>query len=418
MADATGGVTAGLVTIEGVGVNSFVGAPAPVVEGVAHSGRVAEGDVVSTAPEVESVGLTGNLAAGFVTVNPPTLLAGGHEGNPMSTPAPVIEAVGLTGQVGSGVVDAYAVAIEGVMLAGNIGTGDVQAPRLEISGGAGTHGQVSALRATIGGIGFSGSVGAGGVRAEKVSLSGSLLQNNTATGTVEARAPTISTSNISDLIGTGTLSTLRSTVTSTGHSGTVSTGSVTTTAPTMLAGWHQSTTSTGTVVAPAPTITSIGVVNSDASLTYTGVALNTNNKAVTEYLDTAYNSMCVFNGVFLAATATGVVELTGEDDQGVDIVASVRGATANFDSSKVKKVINAYTSIRASGELRFTLNTDNAAERKYRLVPRSSGLHAAKVSFGLGPQGVHWRWGLENQGYHFELNQIIVDMEETDRRIV
>lgn len=418
MADGTGSVTAGLITVGGVGVNSFVDVPEPIISGTAHSGRVATGSVELLSPEVEGVGLVGNVAVGFVTANPPTLLAGGHEGNPLSTPVPVIEAVGLTGHVGAGDVDAYDAAIAGVMLTGGVGVGNVIAPRPALSGGAGNHGQLIVPDAVISGIGFSGSVGAGGVRAEKVSLSGSLFQDNSATGSVSARAPIISASNVSDLVGTGTISAIRAVVSGTGFSGTVSTGSVIADAPTMLAGWHQSTTSTGTVTAPTPAITSLGVVNSDASLTFTGVAINTSNRAVTEYLDTSYNSMCVFNGVYLAATAAGVVELTGSTDQGVAIESSVRGATANFDSSRVKKIINAYTSIRADGELRFTLNTDNAVERKYRLVPRSLGIHATKVSFGLGPQGVHWRWGLENQGHHFELNQIVIDMEETDRRIV
>jgi hypothetical protein len=419
MGDATGSAVAGSPTISAVGVNSYVGVPAPVISGTAESGRVATGSVSLLAPVIAGTGDTGNLMVGDVAARRSTVYALGFEGAPLSAPAPTIASTGLSGTASSGIVLIDAAVLSGTMLSGGVVTGSVTTPKVIVSGGTGSYGKIGIPEVGVTATGFSGNAGAGGVRAKLPTLSGSLFQDNTGSVSVSLRAPVINATTVGDLVGLFTISVNRATVSGTGHSGSVSTGAVSALAPSISSNWFHSNTATGSIVLPPATIVAAGIVNDGATVTYAGVALNTRNRAATEYTNVQYHSMCVFNGVVLAATSAGIVELVGTTDQGTAIDASVRGAVSNLDSTKVKKVINTYTSIRADGELRFVMRADDGVERKYRLRPRNTGIHAAKASLGLGVQGVHWQWGLENYlGNHFELNQLVIDMEETDRRVL
>ena len=180
---------------------------------------------------------------------------------------------------------------------------------------------------------------------------------------------------------------------------------------------HVSTVGTAQVTIPAPQVNGIGVTGVLAPV-ITGISVNTRNAASSENTGLTINSMTDFSGILLAATDDGVIALTsGVTDDGTLIQASVAGGVTDFNSTGLKKVIAAYVSCRASGEMQMSLITDEKAERVYRLLPRHTGLHPTKVRFGLGISGRHWQWKMANKGQSFDIDEITVEVETIERRI-
>jgi hypothetical protein len=99
-----------------------------------------------------------------------------------------------------------------------------------------------------------------------------------------------------------------------------------------------------------------------------GIALNTGNLAPSQYAGLNFNSLCVFNGEILGAGETGLFELTGEDDNGTDIVAFFQVPSTDLGIPKIKKVRSLITSGYTEGNLSITVIIDNDEETEYTIV--------------------------------------------------
>jgi hypothetical protein len=175
---------------------------------------------------------------------------------------------------------------------------------------------------------------------------------------------------------------------------------------------------TGTVNVLTQVVDVYGVAGSTATGVFTGLSVNTRAIGVAEYTGLAINSMCLFNGMYLAATSSAIVELTGTTDSGVLIQSKFKGGFTNFGNTNSKRLVAGYTSLTTDGELSMSLQSDDNSELVYRIVPRSIGKHTAKVRFGLGVRGIQWRLGLYNNGNDFRINNVALDVESLGRRIL
>ena len=153
---------------------------------------------------------------------------------------------------------------------------------------------------------------------------------------------------------------------------------------------------------------------------FTSVVLNTRNAAVSEYHGVNANSLCMFGGVVLAATESGIVALTGASDLGEDIAASIASGRGDLGSPQIKRVVTGYVGYRADGELSLTLIVDGHHEFTYPVVPRRiEDQHATRVKIGRGLRGTYWEWRLANRaGADFALDQLTLTPEVTSRRVV
>jgi hypothetical protein len=102
-----------------------------------------------------------------------------------------------------------------------------------------------------------------------------------------------------------------------------------------------------------------------------GIALNTENFAPSQYAGLNFNSLCVFNGEILGAGETGLVELTGEDDDGTEIYSLFQIPSTDLGLPKVKKVRSLVISGYTKGNLLITAVADNTEKTEYVVV--SSG---------------------------------------------
>lgn len=69
------------------------------------------------------------------------------------------------------------------------------------------------------------------------------------------------------------------------------------------------------------------------------IVMNAKNRAVTEYTNYCFNSLCKFMGNYLGADSTrGIMQLSGSDDDGTPIAAKAKTATVDIGKRSPKRV--------------------------------------------------------------------------------
>ena len=138
------------------------------------------------------------------------------------------------------------------------------------------------------------------------------------------------------------------------------------------------------------------------------IVMNTRNRAVTEYSNYAFNTFCCFNGIYLGASKDGVFELAGDDDNGVDIDAHIKTATADVGKDQPKKLRDAWILAR-KGLMTFKVIADENNEFTYNADVENSNIHEERVKIGRGIKGRGFSFILANvAGSDFDIDSISV----------
>lgn len=152
--------------------------------------------------------------------------------------------------------------------------------------------------------------------------------------------------------------------------------------------------------------------------TYTAVVLNATTLAPSEYNNFPFNSFGQMGSTYLGATDTAIYALTGDDDDGNLIDASVLTGLINFGTSQYKRVPRAYLGYTSDGALVLkTIGTGGATdgtgrgtkiERWYELTSRTADAPAtARIKLGRGVKATYWQFELTNKdGADFELSEL------------
>lgn len=157
--------------------------------------------------------------------------------------------------------------------------------------------------------------------------------------------------------------------------------------------------------------------------TFSGFAMNTANKAVSEYSNWPFESFAKVGNSYYAAKADGVYLLEGDDDDGEAIAARVRTALLNLMGGKMARVPEAYVGYRSTGQLVMkvvvTGKTGVKDEYWYEMVEQTAdAMREGRFKFGRGLKSVYWQFELCNKaGADFELDNIRLHPIELDRRI-
>lgn len=147
-----------------------------------------------------------------------------------------------------------------------------------------------------------------------------------------------------------------------------------------------------------------GASGSDA---YTGWCMNTRTFAVTTYGNFDFTSMIEMGGTLVGANEEGLFELSGGDDAGIPIPAHIRTGALDFDTSREKRVTEAWIGSRRDGELVLKTVTNRQVERWYSLKRRKAGLNDQRVTMHKGVRANYWEFELHNvEGSDFELDHI------------
>jgi hypothetical protein len=151
-------------------------------------------------------------------------------------------------------------------------------------------------------------------------------------------------------------------------------------------------------------------------------SVNSDLIAATEYENYPFNSFAFAGRRHLAASADGIYELTGEDDDGTEIEAYVRTGLLDLGTTALKQVIRAYLGYTSDGKLllkTFTTDGGQKIERWYELTDRTAdATREARVKFGKGVKARYWQFEVRNiEGSDFSIDQLQVLPLMLSRRV-
>ena len=98
-----------------------------------------------------------------------------------------------------------------------------------------------------------------------------------------------------------------------------------------------------------------------------GIALNTEIDAPSQYMGVDLNSLTVFGDKIIGAGETGVMELSGDTDNGTEITAFFQVPSTDLGIPQQKKVRSVILSGYQHGNLDVTIICDNDEKTEYRI---------------------------------------------------
>lgn len=157
-----------------------------------------------------------------------------------------------------------------------------------------------------------------------------------------------------------------------------------------------------------------GLVREDVQLVW---VYNTVNSANSVYTGWNFNSAVVWQGRPFAASSTGLYELTGNDDDGVPIVASVLTGKADLGIVQQKRMAYVYVGATADTGMDLIVYTDDGQINTYTISAREL-LTNTRTAIGKGLKSKYWQFELTNpDGSAFEIESMELVPDTLQRRI-
>jgi len=145
-----------------------------------------------------------------------------------------------------------------------------------------------------------------------------------------------------------------------------------------------------------------GYIGPDGS--FTTWAMNTRTGAVTEYADFTFNSFGRAGNRYLGASADGLYELVGDDDDGEEIVARIKSGFLQFGGTQLSRLKAAYIAARGEGEMVLKIVEGSGKTYVYRADTRN--MRSTKVHMGKGQKSRYFAFELISKGQDFDLDTI------------
>ena len=133
-------------------------------------------------------------------------------------------------------------------------------------------------------------------------------------------------------------------------------------------------------------------------------ALNTKTGALTEYSDYAFNSFARLDGKHIAASSEGLYELTGDTDDGQDIVAEMESALVQMAGSRFTSFRAAYLAVRGGGQ--FVLRLETGDGKTYNYAVTADDMATTKINLGKGLRARYFSFTLISSGQDFDLEAL------------
>lgn len=144
-------------------------------------------------------------------------------------------------------------------------------------------------------------------------------------------------------------------------------------------------------------------------------AMNTRNGAVTEYSNFAFNSFAQIGKRYVAASSSGLYELLGDDDDGTDIIATIKSGFAQWAGSKFAIIKGIYLGVRGEGD--FVLRVTTGDGKTYNYAVSTRDVRTTKVHTGKGLKARYFAFELISTGQDFDLDTIEFVPLAADRRV-
>lgn len=148
--------------------------------------------------------------------------------------------------------------------------------------------------------------------------------------------------------------------------------------------------------------------------------VNAETGAVSTYTFTpTIRSMAEYQGVLYLAGPDGLYALDATQDDGEDIVWTLRTGFSDLGVDKLKRVVDINVQARTQGDLTLQTvhnRTGDKVQRAYRLPPLTRNSHRDGVIHpGMGPVSVYWQFALQGVG-PAEIHQMRLSVEPLSRR--
>lgn len=131
---------------------------------------------------------------------------------------------------------------------------------------------------------------------------------------------------------------------------------------------------------------------------------NARTGAVTEYSNYGFNSFAQIGGRYIATSDTGLYELTGDSDDGADIVARIRSGFQQFSGTHLGQFKSAYLGVTGGGDYILKVILTSGAEYDYA-VKAEDGRHT-KINVGKGLRARYFAFELISAGQDFDLDLV------------
>ena len=137
---------------------------------------------------------------------------------------------------------------------------------------------------------------------------------------------------------------------------------------------------------------------------FTTWAMNTRTGAVTEYADFVFNSFAQVGNKYLGASESGIFELLGDDDDGVDIVARIKSGYLQFGGTQLSRLKEAYIAATGEGTMILRILTKDGEVYNYSVDTRDG--RSTKVPMGKGQRSRYFAFELISAGQDFDLDTL------------
>lgn len=133
-------------------------------------------------------------------------------------------------------------------------------------------------------------------------------------------------------------------------------------------------------------------------------AINTRTGAVTEYGNYDFTSFAKLGRRYIGTARDGLYELTGDDDEGEDIIATLKSGAIQFSGTRFSGMRAIYLGINGEGEFFLRLTAGSGETYLYRLLARD--MENTKVWVGKGLRHRYMTYELVSTGQDFDLDSI------------
>ena len=175
-----------------------------------------------------------------------------------------------------------------------------------------------------------------------------------------------------------------------------------------------------TVDVEIPALITVAFVVNAVDYVTTTYALNTENGAVTNYLNYDYLEIGEFDGKFYGVTTAGIFELTGCNDAGTNIAAEWLTGYDDLDDATIKRLDQVYVGYKSDGDMEMILNNDGEdSQREYAVkrIAHDSGSKPSRVTPARGIKSRYWQIGMKNvAGSDFLIEDVKTLYRSTERK--
>jgi hypothetical protein len=198
-------------------------------------------------------------------------------------------------------------------------------------------------------------------------------------------------------------------------------GAIATSLPKINAALNAGFGAVGTISAKLPKVIAAITVLAQATEQQLVMVLNTHNNALSTYQNYPFNSFCSLGGVYYGAGPNGFSQLdvpTATDDA-APVAAGLSFGMLDFKEPKLKRISDAYMTLRTAGNLTLTITVDEGIPVILTMTAQQFATFIQRrIITPKGLVGKSWQFAINNQnGAAFDFGQLGFNTAVSARRI-